>query len=185
MTLSNFSVADGEWHQVTVTVDRNNTTGGKWYVDGVLVNTFNPTGRQGSLSNSKALRLGRRSDSNSAGFFNGSLDEVKLFDSALSASEVQSIYQADKILNGGNSYNLLNSNSSSDSFLTAQDQIFDTINSFSLEEGNQIGLAGSLGFGEPALSENQIYFGSESLANLTGLDTTTLAHSNFVIPNPA
>ena len=91
--LSNVSVADGQWHQVTVTVDRDQRNGGQWFVDGNLVGTFNPTGRQGSLSNSQNLRLGRRSDSDNAGYFNGSLDEVRLFDSALSASDVQKIYQ--------------------------------------------------------------------------------------------
>ncbi|WP_222427419.1 LamG domain-containing protein, partial [Hyella patelloides] len=87
--ISDVSIADGDWHHVTVTVDRDNINGGEWYVDGELVDTFNPTGRQGSLSNSKPLRLGRRSDSSSPGYFNGSLDEVKLFDSALSSTDVQ------------------------------------------------------------------------------------------------
>lgn len=32
-------------------------------------------------------------DGDNAGYFNGSLDEVRLFDSALSASDVQKIYQ--------------------------------------------------------------------------------------------
>ena len=93
--ISDVSIADGDWHFVTVTVDRDSTNGGKWYVDGELVDSFNPTGRQGSLSNSNSLTLGRRSDSSSPGYFNGSLDEVKLFDSALSSTEVQNIYSQD------------------------------------------------------------------------------------------
>ncbi|MDJ0745571.1 MAG: SGNH/GDSL hydrolase family protein [Xenococcaceae cyanobacterium MO_167.B27] len=93
--ISDVSIADGDWHFVTVTVDRDSTNGGKWYVDGELVDSFNPTGRQGSLSNSNSLTLGRRSDSSSPGYFNGSLDEVKLFDSALSSTEIQNIYSQD------------------------------------------------------------------------------------------
>ncbi len=89
---NNAFIADGNWHQVTVTVDRNAVGGGKWYVDGVNVGSFTPTGRQGSLSNNKALTLGRRSDSSSAGYFKGSLDEVMLFNRALSAGEIKTIY---------------------------------------------------------------------------------------------
>jgi hypothetical protein len=91
--VSNISVADGQWHQVSVSVDRDNLNGGQWYIDGKLVETFNPTGRQGSLSNSKALKLGNRSDSTGDGSFNGSLDEVQLFNKALSATEVKAIFQ--------------------------------------------------------------------------------------------
>ena len=97
--LSNVSISDGNWHQVTVTIDRDSTTGGRWYVDGVEVGTFNPTGRQGSLSNSRPLTLGRRSDL-ASGYFNGSLDEVQLFNQSLSASDVLSLYN-----NPGNNSN--------------------------------------------------------------------------------
>ncbi|CCQ64609.1 hypothetical protein CWATWH0402_2229 [Crocosphaera watsonii WH 0402] len=86
------SIADGQWHQVTVTVDRDSHVGGKFYVDGVHAYTFNPTGRQGSLSNNKSLTLGRRSDNGSTGYFNGSLDEVMLFDRILLPHEVDDIY---------------------------------------------------------------------------------------------
>jgi hypothetical protein len=69
-------IADGNWHQVAVTVDRDQKNGGLFYVDGNLVNTFDPTFRTASLDNSKALTIGRRSDSSNPGFLNGSLDEV-------------------------------------------------------------------------------------------------------------
>ena len=90
--VSDVSIADGQWHQVTVTVDRDSHVGGKFYVDGVHAYTFNPTGRQGSLSNNKSLTLGRRSDNGSTGYFNGSLDEVMLFDRILLPHEVDDIY---------------------------------------------------------------------------------------------
>jgi hypothetical protein len=72
----NAFVADGKLHQVGVSVDRNPTNGGKFFVDGILTGTFNPTFRLGSLTNSKPLRIGRRSDSSNPGFFTGSLDQV-------------------------------------------------------------------------------------------------------------
>ena len=91
--VSNTSISDGRWHQVTVSVDRDLISGGKWYVDGQLVDSFNPTGRVGSLSNSADLTLGRRSDHPTwPGYFNGSLDEVMLFDRSLSASQARELY---------------------------------------------------------------------------------------------
>ncbi len=89
--ISNISIADGESHSITVSVDRDNTSGGKWYVDGELAGTFNPTGRQGSLSNSKDLTLGRRSDSSAAGYLNGTLGEVQLFNYAVNDRQAEAI----------------------------------------------------------------------------------------------
>jgi hypothetical protein len=89
--ISNTLVADGQWHLVTVTVDRDNANGGKWYVDGTLKETFNPTAQQGSLDNDKQLLIGRRSY-NSYGityYLNGSLDDLKLFNYVLSPEQIQ------------------------------------------------------------------------------------------------
>jgi hypothetical protein len=86
-------VADGSWHFIVVTIDRDDTAGLKFYVDGALVGTGNPTIRPNSLSNSYPLRIGSRSSSIS-GLFNGSIDEVALFNRALTAQEIQSILAA-------------------------------------------------------------------------------------------
>jgi hypothetical protein len=89
--ISNTLVADGEWHLVTVTVDRDNADGGKWYVDGTLKETFNPTAQQGSLDNDKQLLIGRRSYNNYGitYYLNGSLDDLKLFNYVLSPEQIQ------------------------------------------------------------------------------------------------
>ena len=43
---SGVNIADGQWHFIAVTIDRDNPTGGRWYVDGVEVGTpFNPNTR--------------------------------------------------------------------------------------------------------------------------------------------
>jgi hypothetical protein len=76
---------------VAATVDRaGGTTGGKLYLDGALVLTFDPTLRPGSVSNDGALRLGQPGIS-----FNGDIDEVELFSRALTLTEVSQIFQAD------------------------------------------------------------------------------------------
>jgi hypothetical protein len=97
-TCTNYSsgvvVADGQWHHVAVTVDRDDTSGGTWYVDGSPVATpFDPTLRTFSLTNTNPLRIASRSSSVS-GLFNGCIDEVELFDRELDASEIAAIFAA-------------------------------------------------------------------------------------------
>lgn len=88
---SGVTVNDGAWHLVAVTVDRDSTTGGKFYVDGTLVYTFNPMGRSGDLSNSAVLEIGRV---NGASFFDGLIDELELFNRVLTPTEISSIFNA-------------------------------------------------------------------------------------------
>ncbi|MBX3027125.1 hypothetical protein KF840_19660 [bacterium] len=85
-------ISDGAWHHVAATIDRGSTTGGRLYVDGALVHTFDPTTRPGSTANGFFLRIGQQWVSAIA--FQGAIDEVELFDRAISAAEVQAIYQA-------------------------------------------------------------------------------------------
>lgn len=86
-------VANGQWRHIAVTVDRNSPTGGRFYVDGALVSTFDPTVRAGSLTNANPLRLASRSSS-LTGFLRGALDEVELFPRLLTPAEVAGIFQA-------------------------------------------------------------------------------------------
>jgi len=88
------TLTDGVWHLVAVTVDRTaGATGGKLYVDGAVVATFNPTLRPGSVTNFGSLRIGQAYDGSSIGF-NGDIDEVELLGRALSGAEVMALYQA-------------------------------------------------------------------------------------------
>ena len=88
-------VANGAWRHFAVTVDRDNTAGIIFYLNGAPVGpTLNPTARSGSLTNTSALRMGCRSFSLS-GFVNGSLDEIELFNRVLTPTEIQAIFNAD------------------------------------------------------------------------------------------
>ncbi|MCX6030337.1 MAG: SUMF1/EgtB/PvdO family nonheme iron enzyme [Chloroflexi bacterium] len=93
--VSTVFVADGQWHQVAVSVDRNDPAGGKFYIDGVhiLVDDFDPTYQSGSLTNTSPLRMGCRSTA-SKDFYLGILDEVELFPRALTEGDIQGIFQA-------------------------------------------------------------------------------------------
>jgi len=89
------NVADGNWHHVAVTVDRNLT--GSLYVDGFQVLAFNPTQRQGSLTNTSALWVGRTHPTTcvpTSQYFTGRIDELEMFNRALTQTEIQALFNA-------------------------------------------------------------------------------------------
>ena len=94
---------DGNWHHVTCTSDANM----KIYVDGVLdiqASVSTPT-----VSNSQFLVIGRNGSSGTLPF-NGELDEVAIFNSALSSCDVKGIYEGSIGSNAGKAANLLDTN---------------------------------------------------------------------------
>ena len=86
-------IADGSWHHVAISVDRDNPSGLPFYVDGSLVSTFNPTTRSGSLTNTAPFVMARNLISPGYPFV-GTLDEVELFSRALDSLEVRNIWAA-------------------------------------------------------------------------------------------
>jgi len=85
--VSTSAINDGQWHHCVAT--RQQITGSiKVYVDGNLQNTG--TGTRNSLTASSRLLLGAVASGN--GYFNGSLDEVKIFTRTLSSNEVSALY---------------------------------------------------------------------------------------------
>ena len=85
---------DGQWHHIAVTVVRNSATGGRVYVDGAVSATFNPTLRSGSLGNNQPLLIGQNAFSAVANYI-GEIDEVEVFNRAVSATDIANIYNAD------------------------------------------------------------------------------------------
>ncbi len=87
--------ADNQWHLIAVTVVRNSTNGGTFYLDGVAVGSFDPTGHQGSLSSAVPLDIGVRSlAQGGGGYFNGGIDELEIFNRALDSDEILGLLQA-------------------------------------------------------------------------------------------
>lgn len=85
-------VDDGLWHHVAVTMDRDNPVGGKMYMDGVAVYTFNPTNRQGSLATGANLWIGR--EGGGGQYFGGIIDELSLYPKAFNYKKINRIYLA-------------------------------------------------------------------------------------------
>ena len=93
-TASTAFVADGNWHHIAVTVDRNNTLGLNIYVDGASVASLDPTGHVGNLDNNAPLVFGGKNQITPSFTFVGTLDEMELFNRALTPTEIQDIYNA-------------------------------------------------------------------------------------------
>jgi hypothetical protein len=87
---------DGKFHHVAVTVQRNSTTGLQFYVDGQLIATFDPTVVSGDLSNTGPLRIGNHPTPSVNASYHGIIDDVRIYNRALSASEIQAIYTEQK-----------------------------------------------------------------------------------------
>jgi subtilisin-like proprotein convertase family protein len=87
---------DGSWHHVAVTINRASTAGGRLYVDGQLVNTFDPTSKSGDLTTTAPLLIGMHPSPWLDCNFRGNLDEVSLYNRALETAEIQAIVAAGK-----------------------------------------------------------------------------------------
>lgn len=86
--MSTSAVNDGAWHHVAVT--RNSTSGAmQLYLDGALQAAA--TGPTGTRSAPTTLRIG--SIQTGFGYYNGSLDEVRLYNYALAAADVAKLFR--------------------------------------------------------------------------------------------
>ncbi len=88
--------ADGAWHLVAVTVHRAKN-GGTWYLDNQAVGTFDPSAYDdlSLVSTGTPLVIGEREAGlGGGGFFKGGMDELEIFNVALSPAEVLSLYHA-------------------------------------------------------------------------------------------
>jgi hypothetical protein len=86
------AINDCRWHLVGVTVDRDDAAGGKMYVDGNLIQSFNPSGLAGNLDNSAPLLVGKHQFGGSA--FAGAIDELVIDKSVLSPTSIKDYYDA-------------------------------------------------------------------------------------------
>jgi hypothetical protein len=85
---------DNAWHQVVYVVD---SSGGKLYLDGVQRGTTRAwTGVAGSPTTAQNVQLGHYPGAfGGKEYFQGLLDEIRIYNTALSASDVSALYTAD------------------------------------------------------------------------------------------
>ena len=81
--IGNIVVNDGLWHHIAVSFDGTDLKG---YVDGVLdINSSKSLNTNGNV-----LRIGRRAVPDDGEYFNGEIDEVRIWDVARTQAEIQS-----------------------------------------------------------------------------------------------
>lgn len=85
-------VSDNDWHHVVYTAD---ATTGRIYVDGTQLGT-GAIAAVGAGNSDFALGIGAANSGVAAQFFDGSIDEVAIFDHALSLQQIKNFYQAGK-----------------------------------------------------------------------------------------
>jgi concanavalin A-like lectin/glucanase superfamily protein len=89
---STADLRDTYWHHVAVSVNRTCTDGGRLYVDGVRVATFDPSSEQGDLTNTQPLLIGMHPDPSLDCNFRGGIDEVTLYKRALTDDQIAAIF---------------------------------------------------------------------------------------------
>ncbi|MCK5594059.1 MAG: hypothetical protein KAI18_02335, partial [Candidatus Aenigmarchaeota archaeon] len=87
---SNTAVNDGEWHHVSVV--RTDATTLDFYIDGVLDKAGSLTSKD--VDGTYALAIGRPGEF-SGDYFNGQIDEVRVYNDSLSAAEIARHYNGD------------------------------------------------------------------------------------------
>ena len=85
---STASITAGQWYHVAVTLTKGELV--EFYIDGIPAGSAEQSTNFGVL-NEEPVRIGGRKDGYS--FFNGFLDDVYLFDQALSAVQVQKLFE--------------------------------------------------------------------------------------------
>jgi len=85
-----YCISVNTWTHVAITVDRDSSSGGKMYFNGVLDSpTFNPTYRSTTIDCSDDLMIGIYGSNNP---LNGCLDEIRIYNRELTSAEVSDIY---------------------------------------------------------------------------------------------
>ena len=84
---SDSSIAVEQWHHVAVTVTKGDLV--EFYIDGVAAGSSEQSTNFGVL-NDEPVRIGGRKDGYS--FFNGLLDDIRLYDRTLSAAQIQKLF---------------------------------------------------------------------------------------------
>jgi hypothetical protein len=79
---------DGKFHHVALTLNRSSSTGGKLWVDGQVVLTFNPLKLRGTMVNSEPLLIGTHPDTTLQCAFKGQIEDVRFYLRCLSTKEI-------------------------------------------------------------------------------------------------
>ncbi len=96
------TVNDGKWHLVTATWDGSTI---RMYVDGKV--SGNPTSFSGTLNSGSPLLFAEASGATGGSNFNGSIDDVRIYNRALSAFDIQQLYHEGAVTHGASPTSLI------------------------------------------------------------------------------
>ena len=85
------SLSDNRWHHITCVWDFKSTGNASLYVDGVWRNSTTITSLNGTVSHNNVKVIGRAARVTTVSF-NGTIDEVKVFNRSLSAEQILAIF---------------------------------------------------------------------------------------------
>jgi len=88
-TLSTAGYANNQWHHVAFVVDG---TGARLYVDGLQTASLGWIGTPGGPTTTQDVHIGHYPGPSGAEYFSGLLDDVRIYNRALSASEIAAFY---------------------------------------------------------------------------------------------
>lgn len=84
------TLTDGSWHFVACSADRDGNA--VLYIDGVNVRTKDISANSGAIESGSTTAVIGSSSNGATFFFNGSIDDVRFYNKALSASEINTLY---------------------------------------------------------------------------------------------
>lgn len=87
----NILINNNNWHLITYIVNRN-TNNASYYVDGILDNSLNSSNFSLNISNSRPMYFGADRQLGAPYFFQGSIDDIRIYNRVLSQSEVTALY---------------------------------------------------------------------------------------------
>ena len=87
----NVNLANGAWRHMTAVCDRDTKL--TVYVDGWIVDSVDPTSKSGGISSEANLIIGAIE---SGQYFSGKIDDVRIYNRALSEAEVKALYEFEK-----------------------------------------------------------------------------------------
>ncbi|QID16032.1 MULTISPECIES: alkaline phosphatase family protein [unclassified Paenibacillus] len=97
--------ADGQWHLVTVTHDRDGSA--RLYKDGTIAASADIASKTGSIDTAYSTRIAQDATGSYGSVLRAKLDELQLFKRSLSAEEVLALYNAAPPVQGGSSRKVL------------------------------------------------------------------------------
>lgn len=94
---SSSSITDTNWHLIGCTIDRDGN--GQVYIDGIANGTATSMGSD-AMATTSNIRIGTRSYT-STNYFNGLIDDVRIYNYPLTATQIQTLYNENSALRFG------------------------------------------------------------------------------------